>query len=144
MKRKISLKQKLTLAKKFFARELFTAQMLPHVFIDIRLERLGNFDGLCEVTGYNSKNKPREFLISINKKLSDHEKIVTLAHEMVHVKQYAYCELDEQMTKWQGRRIIRINPDYNSNPWEVEAYQREYVLFDLMMGSYDGECSFFA
>jgi hypothetical protein len=50
----------------------------------------------------------------------------TVAHEMVHVKQYAKGELTEQ--SWQGK-LINPKQEYWDQPWEIEAHGREVGLF---------------
>jgi hypothetical protein len=44
----------------------------------------------------------------------------TLAHEMVHMKQYLRNDLDWGLTKWKGRSGYE-DVDYWSQPWEKEA-----------------------
>jgi hypothetical protein len=56
----------------------------------------------------------------------------TVAHEMVHVKQYARGELYQGSRiakhRWQGKWISN-NVDYWDHPWEIEAHGREAGLF---------------
>ena len=55
----------------------------------------------------------------------------TIAHEMVHVKQYARGELYQGIRvnkyRWQGKWVG--NMDYWDEPWEIEAHGREAGLF---------------
>jgi len=44
----------------------------------------------------------------------------TLAHEMVHVKQFAKGELDPMLTSWKSNKYCS-NIDYWDQPWEKEA-----------------------
>lgn len=48
---------------------------------------------------------------------------------MVHIKQYARCEINDSLSKWKGQRINSENLDYYSHPWEMEAYSMEVGLF---------------
>lgn len=55
---------------------------------------------------------------------------LTLAHEMVHVKQFAkghFCVEDGQ-TWWRGRWYGEDTPYYD-RPWEIEAYSKQELLF---------------
>jgi hypothetical protein len=54
----------------------------------------------------------------------------TLAHEMVHVKQFAKGQLQSADGKnyWMGKRVTR-RVKYLDQPWEVEAFQRQEILF---------------
>mgnify|MGYP001210788531 FL=1 len=58
--------------------------------------------------------------------------LLTIAHEMVHVKQYARGELYQGTRiakhRWQGKWISN-NLDYWDQPWEIEAAGREIGLF---------------
>jgi len=53
----------------------------------------------------------------------------TLAHEMVHVKQYARGQITHgknlKSKFWMGQRI---KSQYYDSPWEIEAYSKERVL----------------
>jgi hypothetical protein len=55
-----------------------------------------------------------------------------LAHEMVHVKQYARGELYvgaySGKHRWQGK-WVSDNINYWDAPWEIEAHGRESGLF---------------
>ena len=55
---------------------------------------------------------------------------ITLAHEMVHVKQLAKGTLKQVngVNYWNGRRY-RKNHKYLSLPWEIEAYSKQELLF---------------
>ena len=52
----------------------------------------------------------------------------TLAHEMVHVKQFARCELDENLTRWKGRD--HASTEYMDQPWEKEARKLQYKMVE--------------
>ena len=56
----------------------------------------------------------------------------TIAHEMVHVKQYARNELrehgDSQFT-WLNESVDGTKINYFDLPWEIEAHGREEGLF---------------
>lgn len=59
--------------------------------------------------------------------------MVTLAHEVVHIKQYCTGELSIAYTKysaidvWKGKRYRET--DYDNQPWEWEAYGLEQPLY---------------
>lgn len=84
---------------------------------------------------------PREFTVNINPALSTRELIECLAHEMVHVKQYAKGELKMNWKKntatWHGvvysaNDMESYDHKYYTLPWEIEAHGREiglYVIF---------------
>lgn len=77
-------------------------------------------------------DRPREFELEIHSKLKLRKLLETVAHEMVHVKQYARGELYQGARiakhRWQGKWVSN-NVDYWDQPWEIEAHGREAGLF---------------
>lgn len=62
------------------------------------------------------------------RKLGFIEMMQTLAHEMVHARQFLRGELvAEGVWKWKGRNGADYK--YENQPWEKEAYRLEKVLF---------------
>ena len=55
---------------------------------------------------------------------------ITLAHEMVHVKQLAKGTLKSinGVNYWNGKRY-RKNHKYLNQPWEIEAFSKQELLF---------------
>jgi hypothetical protein len=56
----------------------------------------------------------------------------TLAHEMIHVKQLArgYLQIKNGARYWCGRRY-RKNVKYLSQPWELDAFSKQEIIFRL-------------
>jgi hypothetical protein len=115
-------------AAEFYAKELMTDKMLENVFIRIRFKDCKDALGYAEIMEYNDSGKPREFEIELNSRVNGGEILRALAHEMVHVKQYVYCETNESLTRWKGSKVTE--GDYWEEPWEIEAYGREVGLFN--------------
>tara|TARA_E500000178_G_C17036509_1_gene763707 strand:+ start:6062 stop:6496 length:435 start_codon:yes stop_codon:yes gene_type:complete len=78
--------------------------------------------------GYCMSETTREFDIEIDKNLTLRKLLTTVAHEIVHVKQYARKELTGDST-WQGKTYNPKTTDYWDEPWEIEAHGRECGLF---------------
>jgi hypothetical protein len=55
---------------------------------------------------------------------------VTLAHELVHVRQLAkgILKITPQGKKWRGKFYSRRTP-YLDQPWEQEAFARQEIVF---------------
>ena len=82
----------------YFADKLFSHQLKRNLSVRVIIRRKPmEFYGLIEVVSYNTSGRAREFNIEINGTISAEDKIRTLAHEMVHVKQYAYDELNSEV-----------------------------------------------
>ena len=82
----------------------------------------------------DDNSRPREFTITVNSKVGYRTTLLTLAHEMVHVKQYATGELRDALRgptlhRWRNKPYDAKVVDYCDHPWELEAYGREYGLY---------------
>ena len=71
----------------------------------------------------------RTFEIELDKTQSMRNLLETLAHEMVHVKQYARRELNPKVDCWMGKTYNPKKVSYWDLPWEIEAHGREIGLF---------------
>jgi len=135
---KILSKSELVSAKDYFAEILMSSRMLKFVNIEVKIVSGNAPSGLCIIDEYNNQNKPRSFTIEINKNQSKLEILNAVAHEMVHVKQYVYGELNEQMSSWLGQKIDCDEVDYFEQPWEVEAYNLEAFLTVMYLSEKNG------
>ena len=64
--------------------------------------------------------------VQINTNQSAGEIAQTLAHELVHVKQFIRKELNADMDRWKRDRIPEdVMIPYRNQPWEIEAYAME-------------------
>lgn len=96
-------------------------------------------DAACTVFEDDSEDSP-SFSIEINPEQCDNM-YKTLAHEMVHVKQYFYGELQANISFDNGEFVIHrtwmgeawsprpYEHPYFDCPWEIEAYGREFGLY---------------
>ena len=71
----------------------------------------------------------REFEIEVDRTLRLRKLLETVAHEMVHVKQYARRELHPVHNTWCGKTYNPAKTSYWDLPWEIEAHGRECGLF---------------
>ena len=125
------INKKLREAIEFFASNLFTPQMKRHIEIRIRQRDLGTWHGFVSIEDYNVLNQPRSFVIELHKNDNQEEKLKTLAHELVHVRQYARNELNDEMNTWKGRKVDSDSIPYDDQPWEVEAINLGDELYEL-------------
>jgi len=92
--------------------------------IEVKLCKVDNALGYC----LELDNK-REFELEIDKTQSLRRLLETVAHEMVHVKQYARRELHPADDVWMGKTYNPEKISYWDLPWEIEAHGRECGLF---------------
>jgi hypothetical protein len=131
------LKERLSITRralKFFGDQLISPRVLPFITINV----IG-IDGLIDksndglVIWADDNIRPREFDLEINTRMQDRRFILTLAHEMVHVRQYVTKDVEELFRpkyakRWKGE-LIDINAvKYWDQPWEIEAHEKEKPL----------------
>lgn len=127
--------KKLKSLSNFVLKKFFTEYMRSKLEIDVYFKKdlfkNNNTYGNCiwEDTHRNA----REFTIQID----PHQKISlllnTLAHELVHVKQWAKGEYYElcsrpKVYKFNGKYVDTAKVDYWDTPWEIEAHGRAIGL----------------
>jgi hypothetical protein len=140
-KTKTMCKAEIKFATAFFAQYIMGTRLAKNLDIEIRLEYQGKMtEGHC--APIDAERRPRIFEIGINPKMLRHKMLQCLAHEMVHVKQYARCELTNKLitAKWKGKtyKLTSSFEDYLNWPWEVEAYGRDralYLFYQVMLKS---------
>ena len=71
----------------------------------------------------------RTFEIEVDRNMRLRKLLETVAHEMVHVKQYARRELHPVHDTWCGKTYNPKKVSYWDLPWEIEAHGREVGLF---------------
>ena len=92
--------------------------------ITVRLKSPNGAMGYCLELDDN-----RTFEIEVDRKLRMRKLLETIAHEMVHVKQYARRELHPVHDTWCGKTYNPEKVSYWDLPWEIEAHGREVGLF---------------
>ncbi len=92
--------------------------------IDIKLCKPKSALGYCLELDTN-----REFELEIDKTQPMRRMLETVAHEMVHVKQFARRELHPSTDEWYGKTYNPKKVSYWDLPWEIEAHGREVGLF---------------
>lgn len=131
-------KKEIKKAVRYFASRLMRSDLLDTLIIHVEFENLGTaYKAGCAYMDNNIR--PRMFHINVNKDMSKWSIIKALAHEMVHVKQYARGELQDYITpkkndkvKWKGKTFSNSEEweDYWMSPWEIEAYGMEVGLYE--------------
>jgi hypothetical protein len=104
---------------------------------------LGDDAGLCCNAGMVQLDSPvmksaQVISVELSRNMVDYEDeehypytikeiVATLAHELVHAKQYIRGELTEKQYRWAEMKNIK----HKDLPWEIEAYGMEDELVDL-------------
>ena len=106
--------------------------------IDLDIEiihRLDDSEGIVgDVYPCVENLRPKDFSMRLCPNLGMKLMLTTLAHEMVHIKQFARDEMYEysrgDMTRWRGKKINAHSYKYNKLPWEIEANKLESILYE--------------
>lgn len=124
-------------AVQFYAELLMPPEVVDNLKIDIEFDdELTEFNAHC--LSEDACEDPRDFYINIKPKLKESLYCV-IAHEMVHVKQYAMNELYDvfafneeggltSAVMYHGKKYSR-DEGYYESPWEEEAYGKEVGLY---------------
>lgn len=117
--------------------KLMGGRLSRHISLTVQLNHPNHYrkHSLYADTDYHDENDrklPRNFIVTMTSRFGLLRSLVILAHEMVHVKQFAVGELvwPEHRTypKWQGKIINYENITYWDLPYEIEAHGREKGL----------------
>ena len=97
--------------------------------VHIILKKLRGVDGECSM----EDDARRTFIIEAHKTLSLRQLIMTLIHEMVHVKQFARNEINDCIVngryRWKSKTLPK-SINYDDMPWEKEATRLQKKLTD--------------
>lgn len=125
------------LAMRWFAQKLMSTKLSNNIHIRVvfRLNPKDAGDGSL-VTGAvkPTDDKNRRFVMILEREMSRRKALRTIAHEMVHLRDFATGRLvseyrgDTTFEKWCGE-IIPSDVDYYDQPSEIEAYGREEGLY---------------
>jgi len=119
----------------WYAEKLMGKRLLRSLEITINLKKnLLDKDGHEGTAIWEDDNiRPKEFTISLDSNCTIRNILITLAHEMVHVKQWAKGEMyeyaEQDMVRFNKTKFNMANIDYWDYPWEIEAFGRQLGLF---------------
>ena len=88
-------------------------------------------EGITLCVSPSAPNDSQFIKVKINARLGKKQQEIMLAHEMVHVKQYAKGELivnTDQQVIWKGRKYFYQPAARQHLPWENEAFQQDNRL----------------
>lgn len=135
-------KKIIRLAANFFANILMSSRIVENLSIQINvIKSLRNDQKILGSAGpseHADERYPRNFAIDLDRQKKLKSIIMCLAHEMVHVKQYARGELvyhnRNDLVTFQKK--MYKDDDYWLSPWEIEAYGYEVCMFQKFYPTY--------
>jgi hypothetical protein len=120
---------------KFYAKYLNITSFKYKVYVCLapKLRQKDGNNGICSRTG------DKEISIAVDSALALPQLLMTLAHEMVHAKQYVRGQYRGEMSRngkmkriWLGKPV---SVAYLKRPWEREAFRREGELAMALMST---------
>lgn len=128
-------------ATHWFGEKLLSKRLNQKIILNLKFtDNLNKETGCIAFCSWLDKNhKPREFEFEIDSNLNEQEMLRAVAHEMVHLKQYATGQIKDfartDKIKWEGKILTAKNDadaeTYWFSPWEIEAYGKEVGLYAL-------------
>jgi hypothetical protein len=119
-------------ACEFYLRKLVPRHKSMQITIEIVRKLIDNEEAAGQLA-VEDNHPHHEFTISLDSSYKLGEMLRTLAHECVHVKQYATGELRYtncyHVQKWKNKMFNTGTGNYWELPWEIEANGREKGLF---------------
>jgi hypothetical protein len=101
-----------------------------------------SYGQIAECNWLDDKFYPTRFYIDLDSGLSHKSTLITLGHELVHIKQMTFGHrqesLDGTVIRWLGVAYKPNAMDYYDLPWEIEAHGREYGLYDRFINHQAG------
>jgi hypothetical protein len=122
----------------YYAEKLMSKRLYKTLELNIKLVRnlskKEGAEGLCIWDEWETAKTPRGYSIDLDSAVSLRNLLINLAHEMVHVKQWAKGEMYEYS---RSPSLVRFKKsvydiddlDYYDYPWEIEAFGRQEGLF---------------
>jgi hypothetical protein len=120
-------------SEKIFKKALRKKLKIHIEFVDLPADLMGD----CPY--YDPIEYKYSYKMLINNKLGFRPCLSTIAHELVHIKQYASREYvrmsfkDKHIVKWKNKKYNFDKIDYWDHPWEIEANGRELGLYIRMI-----------
>ena len=122
----------------FFRQHLFKnrKRLNKYVNVEVKFKKNLGADGFCDVEN-DETEKYRDFIVSLDKNLSRSAIVETIAHELVHVYQFATDKFRYTANgnyRWKGKMLDGDTPYFN-RPWEIEAFDLEETLLSHWFNS---------
>ena len=128
-------KRLLEAAARWYGRHLFDSKIYRKLNLTIHLKRMP-IDLLGECIYKNPKKCNYKYDIILNKEMGERRILTTLAHEMVHARQYASYqyvayrrETMLHLVKYDGIQYNLNEINYWDCPWEIDAAGRELGMY---------------
>jgi hypothetical protein len=120
----------------FYTKKLLGNSLAKKITLDIVIDKelLKNFEMFANISPLEADPRPKHYEMEIDAKLSKRQFLISLAHEIIHLKQFAKNQMrdleSKKMTRWMGDYYVEDNINYWRRPWEIEAHKGEKTLYE--------------
>ena len=114
----------------FFEEQLNIGDDYEYVLVKVKVTKNIDVYGYCNIEHYDEEDNVIELAMEVQTGQTQSDTIHTLAHEMVHIRQYVTGKLNDDMSMWNGEKIDSDSIDYDEHPWEIEAQELGDKLYD--------------
>lgn len=126
-------RQEVIEAVNIFSEQLMSSRLRNTLEINIHFKYMTDYKGLCVWLFDN--HRPKDYEIIINNAYGKKTQLMSLAHELVHVKQWATGQMKDLIlhsdtVRYNDKYYNVENENYYFTPWEVEAYGLEIGLYE--------------
>lgn len=136
-------KKELRFATDFMMGLLLSKKLKDNIYVEVishpNMLNEGGHEKLADCIWIDREHSPREFRIRLNANKCKRVQLLSLAHEIVHVKQMAINEMRSiyrrgpehsvYHIKWKTDYVNAKEVHYFDLPWEIEAHGREYGMY---------------
>lgn len=126
----------MVLGARFFADMLMTKEQQKGVKVKVVIDPHKLSRNTLGIV-YERDGTTKPYIVILKSEMNFMQKLKVLAHEMVHVKQYAtgqlwsYYRAEVKRVVWKGEELgAWTQIPYMARPWEIEAFSMEKGLMD--------------
>lgn len=124
-----NLRRKIRDALYYFENELKLNEY-NHVIVKVKVTKTIDAFGYCFIEYFDDDDNPCDLIMEIQTGQSENEMFHTIAHEMVHIRQYVTGQLNCDLSVWRGHSIDSDAIHYDDHPWEIEAEEIGDKIFE--------------
>lgn len=102
----------------------FMPRLRRNIIVDLTFKKdLDGDYGYCMGSKDHIEIEIGKYNLSLDKMM------LTLAHELIHAKQFLKGELSPTLRNWKSHPMPHV--PYSRSPWEREAYKKEEFIWDM-------------
>lgn len=125
-------------ALEWYSEKLISERKLKNVEVYVKFEKDLFKKSAIYAECFDDDQIKNRYEIIIDSGMGKSNMLMTLAHEVVHLKQFINNELkniNDNYCRWNGKKVDYLLVNYWDHPWEIEAHGREKGLYYRFLDS---------